>query len=344
MRALVDILRSEHHLDSNGYKMLLESNDENVVNYLHQQAREVANERFDKGIFVRGLIELTNVCRNDCLYCGIRRSNKSLTRYTLTHEQVMQCCQTGYAIGFRTFVIQGGELPRDKAQWLIQLVADMRSSWPDCAITLSLGEWTRDVYKALRNAGADRYLLRHETHNPQHYVSLHPANMSLKNRIQCLEWLKELGYQVGTGIMVGSPGQTINHIIEDIEFIEQFRPHMIGLGPFIPQHDTPMGIYPAGSADITKRLYSIFRLMFPNVLLPSTTALNSINDNGRIKGIMAGANVVMPNLSPADVRENYALYDGKISSAAEAAEGLAQLETQLASIGYHINWNRGDYK
>ena len=343
MKELIDILHAERHLESSGYKALLETNDNAVVTYLHEQAREVADEVFGKGIFVRGLVELTNVCRNDCYYCGIRKSNSNLERYLLTTEQVLQSCQQGYNIGFRTFVLQGGELPRDKAPWLVELVSDIRQRWSDCAITLSLGEWPREVYQALKQAGADRYLLRHETHNAEHYGKLHPAEMSHNNRLQCLTWLKELGYQVGTGIMVGSPWQTLDNIVEDIEFIEEFKPEMIGLGPFVPQHDTPLGNCPTGSADISCRLYSIFRLIFPNALIPSTTALNTIANNGRIMGIMAGANVVMPNLSPTEFRGNYALYDGKASTKAEAAEGIAQLETQLATIGYHINWGRGDY-
>lgn len=344
MKKLVDILRAEHHLESDGYKTLLESDDHEIVTYLHEQAREVGDEVFGKGIFVRGLVELTNVCRNDCYYCGIRKSNSNVERYVLTTEQVMQSCEQGYALGFRTFVLQGGELPRDKATWLVELVSKIRQRWSDCAITLSLGEWPREVYEAMKQAGADRYLLRHETHNAEHYGKLHPAEMSHNNRLQCLTWLKELGYQVGTGIMVGSPWQTLDNIVEDIEFIKELKPEMIGLGPFVPQHDTPLGNCPTGSADISCRLYSIFRLMFPNALIPSTTALNTIDNNGRIMGIMAGANVVMPNLSPTEFRGNYALYDGKASTNAEAAEGIAQLESQLAAIGYHINWSKGDFK
>lgn len=343
MKELVDILRQERHLDSNGYMSLLESSDIDAINYLHHQAREVADEEFGKGVFVRGLIELTNVCRNDCLYCGIRRSNNKIERYILTTEQVLLCCQQGYELGFRTFVLQGGELPRDKAQWIIDLVREIRRRWTDCAITLSLGEWPKEVYEQLREAGANRYLLRHESHNAEHYGRLHPAEMSLSNRLQCLTWLKELGFQVGTGIMVGSPWQSLENIVEDIEFIEQFEPEMIGLGPFVPHHDTPFGNEYVGSAELTCKLYSIFRLIFPKSLIPSTTALNTIASNGRTMGIMAGANVVMPNLSPISVRGNYALYDGKAITKAEAAEGITLLEEQLNNIGYHINWSRGDY-
>ncbi len=342
-RALVDVLREAHHLEGDGYAALLTCGTADA-DYLRAQAREVAVQVFGHDIFVRGLVEITNVCRNDCLYCGIRRSNTAVDRYMLTHEQVMQCCQAGHEIGFRTFVLQGGELPRERAEWIADLVADIRAAWPDSAITLSLGEWPREAYARWRAAGADRYLLRHETHNAAHYASLHPADMSQSNRLSCLDNLMVLGFQVGTGIMVGSPGQTIEHLVEDIQYIERLRPHMVGLGPFVPQHDTPLGCHPVGSVDLTTRLYAIFRLMMPHALIPSTTALNTIHPRGRLLGIEAGANVVMPNLSPSEVRGSYALYDGKAASAAEAAEGVALLEKQLATIGYHIDWSRGDYR
>lgn len=342
VKRLVDILRDTHHLEAQDYAALLSAPNGDEVAYLRQQAQQVAVDNFGHGIFVRGLVEVTNVCRNDCLYCGIRKSNPHIDRYMLTHDEVMQCCQQGHDIGFHTFVLQGGELPRDKAQWIEELVTDIRASWPDCAITLSLGEWPREVYERWHRAGADRYLLRHETHNLAHYATLHPASMSLTTRLQCLDALKQVGYQVGTGIMVGSPGQTLDHLVEDIQYIEQLKPHMIGLGPFVPHHDTPLAHHPTGSADITTRLYAIFRLMFPKVLIPSTTALNSIDPNGRLMGIEAGANVVMPNLSPALFRDQYSLYDGKAATHAEAAEGIKMLQGQLATIGYHINWGRGD--
>ena len=341
-RTLVDVLRETHHLEGDGYAALLTCGTADA-DYLRAQAREVAVQVFGHGIFVRGLVELTNVCRNDCLYCGIRRSNTAVDRYLLTHEQVMQCCETGHAIGFRTFVLQGGELPRDRAVWIADLVADIRAAWPDSAITLSLGEWPRETYARWREAGADRYLLRHETHNAEHYAALHPAEMSLSNRLSCLDNLMELEFQVGTGIMVGSPGQTIEHLVEDIQYVERLRPHMVGLGPFVPQHDTPLGGHPEGGVDLTTRLYAIFRLMMPHALIPSTTALNTIHPRGRLLGIEAGANVVMPNLSPSDVRQRYALYDGKASTAAEAAEGVGQLQAELTTIGYHIDWSRGDW-
>ena len=342
MKALVDLIEASHHLYDDQLRVLLTTTDAVVVDYLHERARAVAQAHFGTGVFVRGLIELTNVCRNDCLYCGIRRSNHHVARYTLTADQVMECCESGYTLGFRTFVLQGGEWGDERADWIAGIIREMRCRWPDCAITLSLGEHSREVYDLWRECGADRYLLRHETHNADHYASLHPAEMSHDQRMQCLQWLKELGYQTGTGIMVGSPGQTVDHLIEDLQFIREFRPEMVGLGPFIAQHDTPLGNHPNGTIDMTTRLYSLVRLMLPSALIPSTTALATLSPEGRLLGILAGANVVMPNLSPADYRDQYALYDGKAHTGSEAAEGLQQLAAQLATIGYHIDWGRGD--
>ena len=342
MQDLVDHLRDCHELTPEQYRALLTMRNRQDVDYLMQQAREVSQQHFGKGIYVRGLIELSNACRNNCLYCGIRRSNRHVARYTLSREQVLACCQQGYELGFRTFVLQGGEWGEEQSQWIAQLIGEIRQRWSDCAITLSLGEHPRETYALWREAGADRYLLRHETHNQRHYSLLHPAEMSHAHRLQCLEWLKELGYQVGTGIMVGSPFQTIGNIVEDIEFLVDFKPHMIGIGPFIPQHDTPLGRFPAGSVDLTARLYAILRLALPHALIPSTTAMATLATDGRLRGILAGANVVMPNLSPTDTRKQYALYDNKASLGAESSQGLKDLAAELATIGYHINWSRGD--
>ena len=311
--------------------------------YLMEQAREVAQAQFGKGIFVRGLIELTNVCRNDCLYCGIRRSNSNVSRYTLTREQVLDCCEQGFEIGFRTFVLQGGEWGEERSTWIAELIRDIRQRWPECAITLSLGEHTRETYAMWREAGADRYLLRHETHNKRLYSLLHPEGMTIQHRLQCLDCLKELGFQVGAGIMVGSPFQSLNSIVEDIMYLVDFKPHMIGIGPFIPQHDTPFSRFPAGSVDMTARLYAILRLALPQALIPSTTAMATLSPDGRLRGILAGANVVMPNLSPADNRAKYALYDNKASFGAESAQGINKLADELSLIGYHIDWSRGDF-
>ncbi len=342
MRCLVDKLREKHELASDEYRALLLTRNPQDVEYLLSQAREVAQENFGKGIYLRGLIEISNVCRNDCLYCGIRCSNSHVSRYTLTHEQVIACCEQGYRIGFRTFVIQGGEWDEKRSQWIADMIRDIRQHWPDCAITLSLGEHPRETYALWREAGANRYLLRHETRNERLYGLLHPRGMSHAHRLQCLDWLKDLGYQVGTGIMVGSPFQTIGSIVEDIQYLTAFKPHMIGLGPFVPQHDTPLGRFRAGSVDMTARLYAIMRLAIPQALIPSTTAMATLAPDGRLRGILAGANVVMPNLSPTDTRKLYSLYDNKASLGAESAQGVKELADELSLIGYHIDWSRGD--
>ena len=343
MKRLIDQLRDNHQLSPDGYWTLLTMHHPDDVEYLMLQAREVAQRQFGKSIYLRGLIELTNVCRNDCLYCGIRRGNTHVTRYTLTREQVMESCAQGYRIGFRTFVLQGGEWGEERSAWIAEILSEIRQRWPDCAITLSLGEHPRDTYALWRNAGADRYLLRHETHNERHYSLLHPQGMTIGHRLQCLDWLKELDYQVGTGIMVGSPFQSLKSLVEDIQYLIEFKPHMIGIGPFIPQHDTPFARFPAGSVEMTARLYAILRLALPHALIPSTTALATLSPTGRLHGILAGANVVMPNLSPIDNREKYALYDNKAALGAESAQGVQLLSDELATIGYKIDWSRGDH-
>lgn len=308
-----------------------------------QKARAVAQSHFGNKIYIRGLIEIGNCCHNDCFYCGIRKSNRHLKRYRLDAKTILACCRHGYELGFRTFVLQGGEDNYMNDDRVTEVVTAIRTEFPDVAITLSLGERPTLSYERFFQAGANRYLLRHETHNEAHYRRLHPESMLLSNRLRCLNDLKRIGFQTGTGIMVGSPGQTVDHLVEDILFIEQFRPQMIGIGPFLPHHDTPFASCPPGCLTQTLTLLSIFRLMHPQALIPSTTALASLTPDGREKGILAGANVVMPNLSPVEQRKNYALYDNKASMGSEAAEGLRLLAQRLAAIGYEIDKSRGDY-
>lgn len=293
---------------------------------------------------MRGLIEFTNYCRNDCYYCGIRKSNCNAERYRLTKEQILECCDVGYELGFRTFVLQGGEDGYYTDKILADIVSSIKAKYPDCAITLSLGEKSYESYKLLYEAGADRYLLRHETANAQHYSKLHPPVMSLKNRKQCLYNLKEIGYQVGCGFMVGSPFQTTECLVDDLMFIKELQPHMVGIGPFIPHKDTPFAGKPAGTLELTLFLLGIIRLMLPYVLLPATTALGTIHPKGRELGILAGANVVMPNLSPKEVRSKYLLYDNKICTGDEAAECRMCLTHRIESIGYKLVVSRGDCK
>lgn len=321
--------------------ILMEEGDD--AEYLRACAREVRHAHYGHDIYMRGLIEFTNYCKNDCLYCGIRRSNPHADRYRLTKEQILDCCHSGYELGFRTFVLQGGEDPYFTDDRICDIVASIRKNYADCAITLSIGEKEYESYKRYFDAGADRYLLRHETANEEHYSRLHPPELSGAHRKQCLRNLKEIGYQVGCGFMVGSPYQTVENLVEDLFFIKELDPQMIGIGPFIPQSDTPFAEKGAGTLELTLRMLSILRLMVPKVLLPSTTALGTINPRGRELGILAGANVVMPNLSPTDVRAKYLLYDNKICTGDEAAECRACMQRRMESIGYNVVVSRGDY-
>ena len=344
MKELIDRLHQTHHLEQHEYRALLAAAETPLLDYAMERARTVAQENFGTGIFIRGLIEVTNYCRNNCYYCGIRKGNLNVERYRLNREEILESCRIGHEIGFRTFVMQGGEDAALTDEWLVDTIKAIRTEFPDNAITLSLGERTREAYQRFYDAGANRYLLRHETYNRTHYGQLHPAEMSFDHRIQNLRELKEIGFQTGTGIMVGTPYQTIDHLVEDIMFIEEFRPQMIGLGPYIPQKDTPFAGEPAGSLEKTLMLLAIFRLMFPKALIPCTTSLASLTPEGRKLGILAGANVVMPNLSPAANRSKYSLYDNKKATGIESAEGLELLDKQLKSFGYRISKDRGDYR
>ena len=343
MRALLDKLEREGILTGAEFAALIRGRDEALARELFRRADARRREYYGADVYIRGLIEFTNYCKNDCLYCGIRRSNRNARRYRLSREEILACCREGYALGYRTFVLQGGEDPWYTPERVEELVRAVKAAHPDCALTLSVGEQPREVYQAWFDAGADRYLLRHETANDDHYRSLHPAEMSPENRKRCLWDLKDIGYQVGCGFMVGSPGQTPEYLAEDLLFIRALEPDMVGIGPFIPQHDTPLRYQPAGTLELTLFLLGLIRLMLPDVLLPATTALGTIHPRGRELGIQAGANVCMPNLSPAEVREKYALYDNKICTGDEAAECRRCLEARMASIGYRVVVHRGDH-
>ena len=339
---IIERLERSGKLDFDGFKMLMEA-DESGRERLRAAARACADGIYGRAVYIRGLIEFTNYCRNDCLYCGIRRSNQNADRYRLTQEQIMSCCEQGYGLGFRTFVLQGGEDAYFTDERVCDIVSKIKEAYPDCAVTLSIGEKSRESYQAFFDAGADRYLLRHETANEEHYGRLHPPELSCADRKRCLWDLKEIGYQVGCGFMVGSPFQTLENLYEDLLFIKELEPHMVGIGPFIPQKDTPFGNMAAGTLDMTLRLLSIIRLMNPKALLPATTALGTIAPDGRELGILSGANVVMPNLSPVNVRGKYALYDNKICTGDEAAECKGCLSRRMERIGYNVVTARGDY-
>lgn len=341
---LITQIREHQSISREQFEMLMTCEDAQVIDFLHQQAREVADGIYENKVYIRGLIEFTNYCKNDCLYCGIRRSNAKANRYRLTKEEILECCKVGYELGFRTFVLQGGEDPYFTDDRICEIVSAIRTAYPDCAITLSIGEKEKESYERYYKAGANRYLLRHETADEAHYQYLHPKELSLAHRKQCLWDLKEIGYQVGCGFMVGSPHQTKDTLYEDLMFIKELQPHMVGIGPFIPQQDTPFAKETAGTMEETLRLLSIIRLIHPHVLLPATTALGTIHPLGREKGIQAGANVVMPNLSPVEVRDKYKLYDNKICTGDEAAECRFCMQKRMESIAYEVVTDRGDFK
>lgn len=343
-RERIDKLKREQTLADEEYRLLLTTLTQEEASYLFAAAREVRERVYGMDVYVRGLIEFTNICRNDCYYCGIRKSNEKAERYRLTQEQILACAEEGYKLGFRTFVLQGGEDSWFTKDRLAQIIRAIKNEYPDCAVTLSVGERPFEDYACWREAGADRYLLRHETASDNHYGSLHPATMCLSRRKECLYMLRELGYQVGAGFMVGSPGQTVDNLIADLRFLQELQPHMIGIGPFLAHPDTPFGEEPDGSYEQTLHLLAILRLMFPNVLLPATTALGTIAPDGREKGLLAGANVLMPNLSPIDVRKKYELYDNKICTGEESAQCLNCLNVRVRSTGYRLVTDRGDSK
>ena len=341
-KALIDRLEEDRSLNRGEWTDLIRGRTPALAEYLFERARKIRIRHYGKEVYIRGLIEFTNYCRNDCYYCGIRRSNQNAVRYRLTKEQILSCCEKGYRLGFRTFVLQGGEDGWFTEDRMTEIISEIRRRFPDCAITLSIGELPRESYRRFFEAGADRYLLRHETYDGAHYARLHPEALSASHRQKCLWDLKEIGYQVGTGFMVGSPYQTAENLADDMLFLKELNPQMVGIGPFIPHHDTPFAHMPAGTLELTVFMLGLIRLMLPRVLLPATTALGTIAEDGREKGILAGANVVMPNLSPGEVRENYLLYDNKLCTGDEAAESLKSLDQRSRAIGYHIAVSRGD--
>lgn len=341
---LINKLEKEQSLTLPEYEYLITNRTVESAQLLAEKAVAARKKIYGNDVYIRGLIEISNVCKNDCYYCGIRAGNKNCERYRLSKEQILSCCENGYSLGFRTFVMQGGEDGYFSDDVMCDIVAEIKSRYPDCAVTLSLGEKSYESYQRLYDAGADRYLLRHETADKAHYEKLHPKNLSFDNRMECLRNLKKIGFQTGCGFMVGSPYQTDRELAIDLKFIEEFRPEMCGIGPFIPHKDTVFADKPAGTVELTCYLLSIIRLILPAILLPATTALGSIDPTGREKGILSGANVVMPNLSPIDTRKKYELYNNKLSIGAESAQGKRELEKRMESIGYKIVTARGDVK
>lgn len=340
---LIDQLRKNTFLEKKEYKLLIENRQE-CADYLFENARQVRDSVYGNRVYIRGLIEISNHCKNDCLYCGIRRSNRNLARYRLYEDDILNCVKQGYELGFRTFVLQGGEDAYYNDDMLCAVLREIKSLFPDCAVTLSLGERSFESYQKLKAAGADRYLLRHETAAKHHYERLHPPDMSFEHRVQCLKNLKSLGYQTGAGFMVGSPYQTADDLAGEFMFLKAILPEMVGIGPFVPHCDTPFGGFKAGSAELTLFMLALIRLTLPHALLPATTALATVDGRGHENGMNAGANVIMPNLTPENEREKYTLYNNKAHTGADSAEGLALLKQQMSRAGYEIVVDRGDYR
>lgn len=341
---LINKLEKKHTLALDEYEYLISNRSDESTRLLAEKAVNLRKSIYGTDVYIRGLIEVSNICKNNCYYCGIRAGNKSCERYRLNAEQILSCCDEGYPLGFRTFVLQGGEDAYFSDEVVCSVVSEIKQRYPDCAVTLSLGERSYESYKKLYDAGADRYLLRHETADKEHYQKLHPQEMSFESRMECLNNLKKIGFQTGCGFMVGSPYQTAATLAKDLKFIEQFKPQMCGIGPFVPHKSTRFANENSGTVELTCYLLSIVRLISPSILLPSTTALGSIDPHGREKGILSGANVVMPNLSPFDLRSKYELYNNKISGGAESAANIAELKQRMESIGYRIVTQKGDFK
>ncbi len=342
MRKLIDKLYSSGNLSDKELLKLITEISPSEREYLFECARNKAHEHYSRNVYLRGLIEISSYCKNDCYYCGLRASNKCAKRYRLDKSQILECCKIGYELGLRTFVLQGGEDMHYTDEILVDIISTIRASYPDCAITLSLGEKVRESYQKYFDAGANRYLLRHEAFDSELYSKLHPSNLSISNRLECLKNLKQIGFQTGCGFMVGAPYQTFEHIVKDLRFIKDFAPEMVGIGPFLPHSDTPFGEKQAGSVLLTLTLLAVVRLLVPTVLLPATTALSTASEDGLVLGVLSGANVVMPNLSPLDVRKKYMLYDGKKSTGTESAQAIDTLKEKLDTIGYKVSFSRGD--
>lgn len=342
MDSLIKELREKHFLPRDKFYKLLSTNKYDAL--LFESADEIRQSVYGRDVYIRGLIEFTNYCKNDCYYCGIRCSNKNAVRYRLTKDDILECCREGYELGFRTFVLQGGEDPYFTDERMVDIVKSIRGEFPDCAITLSIGEKSYESYLSYYNAGANRFLLRHETAESDHYNKLHPEYMKLETRKKCLFDLRKIGYQVGSGFMVGSPFQTMDNIISDLEFLYELQPDMIGIGPYIVHKETPFKEYESGSVELTVRLIAILRHMFPHALIPATTALGTLHPNGREMGLKAGANVVMPNLSPRAYRKLYDLYENKLSTGEEAAQSRRALEKKVKAAGYNVVTAIGNVK
>lgn len=340
---IIERISSGKTLSVEEWIQAIDYNDPGYAEELKAAASVTRDRIYGRKVFARGLIEFTSYCRNDCYYCGLRRSNRDALRYRLSYDCIMDTADAGYMAGFRTFVLQGGEDSYFNDERLIMIVRGIKERCPDAAVTLSVGERSFESYKALKEAGADRYLLRHETADSIHYRKLHPDDMSQENRIRCLHDLKRLGYQTGAGMMVGSPGSSSRTLAEDMVFLSSLKPEMVGIGPFIPHSATSFRNEERGSVDLTLRMVALVRLALPHAMIPSTTALATASADGQLQGILHGANVIMPDITPPAERGKYMIYDGKKITGDEAGENLRQIAESMGSIGYELSMERGDY-
>lgn len=336
---IIDSLRQGKVPSDQSLVRLIEECDRESVARVCRAARATSEEHFGRRVWLRGLVEVWSRCEGGCRYCGLRAENRGLGRYEMTSEEIVEACREGYSLGLRTFVLQGGQV-RDRVEMVESVVRTLKAEFPDAAVTLSLGEQPREVYERWRRAGADRYLLRHETASEGHYRLLHPERMNFHHRRECLGWLKELGYQTGAGMMVGSPHQRAEDLVADLEYLADLQPDMVGIGPFMPQGQTPFAEWPRGSVERTVLMVALVRLLLPTAMIPATTALASADGEGTVRGVLAGANVVMPNLTPQQYRAQYAIYDHKKSTGSEAAEGIDALRIALENINHKIDFGR----
>lgn len=340
-KILIDKLYINNSLEKNELKFLLKNLNPLMREYLIEKAFETRKKIYGKTVYFRGLMEITNICKHNCLYCGIRAKNSKADRYSLSKETILNCCFSGYNLGYRTFVLQGGENSKITDEFLIDIISILKNKFKDIAITLSLGERGKNSFKKLYDAGADRYLIRHETFNKKLYKKLHP-NMSYKNRIKSLYILKKIGYQVGSGFLIGLPSLKLEDYYKDLIFLKKLKPHMIGIGPFIPHINTPLKNEKGGSSYDTITLIAILRLLLPDVLLPATTALVTLDPNSRNLAFRAGANVIMPNISPLSSRKKYTLYNGKAFLGDEAGEEMEIIIKHIKEAGFIPVLSKGD--
>lgn len=341
MKDLIEKLYRNNYLEKKEIIYLLDHINEEEQQILFNRANETRLKYYGNYVYMRAIIEFSNICKQDCMYCGIRKSNKKAKRYRLSKEQILECCEEGYKLGYRTFVLQGGEDDWYTQEKLAEIIKEIKDRYEDVALTLSIGEKSYEEYEILHKCGADRFLLRHETATKELYEQLHP-NMSFENRRQCLSDLKEIGYQVGAGFLVGLPNQGNEDFANDLLFLKDIQPDMIGIGPFLPHHQTPLKDEKGGDLDKALIMIALTRLMVPECLLPATTAMGTISKQGREIALKAGANVVMPNLSPTTVRSKYELYDNKMYTGDEAAECLKDIERKINSAGFQVDMGIGD--